>query len=116
MACHHGPVRSYRHGNNDHPDGSVGRTDVADCYFGDGGHGTATRNSHDGGCDGRFGELHESDFASGEHPRNGPRWLSIRRLPQSRRAIDDRSFRHGHGLVAKIVAIAGRRPVMGQVL
>ena len=104
VACDHGPLHTHRDGDDDHPDRGSGGSDVAHRSVRHGGSGTRSGDGDDGRRDGGLGQLHEPDFTPRQHPGYGPGWLSICRLPQSRRAADDRGVHHGHGAAADSVA------------
>jgi di/tricarboxylate transporter len=91
-------------GYNDHPDRGARSPDVADRTFGDGRNGICARNRNDGHSNGRVSQLHQPYFPPCEHSRDGPGWIPVCGLHQSRRSVDDRGLHRGDDSAASSVA------------
>ena len=80
----------YGRRHDDHPDGRSRRTDVTDRALGQRRPRRRATDRDDGRCHGRFCEFHEPNISSGKHSRHGPGRLSLRRLFETRVAVDSR--------------------------
>ncbi len=106
MARDNGSVRLDRDGDDDYSYGGSGGLDVTDRVVRNGRYGFTARDRDDGGGDGSVCEFHKSDFSPCKHSGYGPRRLSLRRLPKSRRTTYNRRLHNRDGAPADTLAVA----------